>query len=191
LCKSHSGVSWAVSFCCSSFSIRACRSSDRTSLPEGGAKDTDAVVPEDFPETLSTPPRHLHSPCKRKDRTCRSIEDLARMLKSALDRGSSAIRSIVMADRTIFHTQQGGRAAKVIVESLSAVSFLVIAGLLAGEPVAIAQENPQGSQIAAPATMAASPCLPASARRSSRTISATPAKWRALRQHLEWPLLSE
>jgi CubicO group peptidase (beta-lactamase class C family) len=66
------------------------------------------------------------------------------MLKSALDRGSSAIRSIVMADRTIFHTQQGGRAAKVIVESLSAVSFLVIAGLLAGEPVAIAQENPQG-----------------------------------------------
>jgi hypothetical protein len=65
------------------------------------------------------------------------------MLKSALDRRSSAIRSIVMADRTIFHTQQGGRAAKVIVESLSAVSFLVIAGLLAGEPVAIAQ-NPQG-----------------------------------------------
>jgi glucose/arabinose dehydrogenase len=73
----------------------------------------------------------------------RKIEDLARRLKSAPDRGSSA-RSIVMADRTIFHTQQGGRAAKLIFESLSAVSFLVIAGLFAGGPVAIAQQNPQG-----------------------------------------------
>ena len=74
----------------------------------------------------------------------RKIEDLARMLTSAPDRGSSAIRSIVMADRTISHTRQGGRAAKLIFESLSAVSFLVIAGLLAGGPVAIAQQNPQG-----------------------------------------------
>jgi hypothetical protein len=57
---------------------------------------------------------------------------------------SSAIWSIVMADRTIFYAQQGRRAVKLIFESVLAGSFLVIAVLLAGEPIAIAQQNPQG-----------------------------------------------
>ena len=42
-----------------------------------------------------------------------------------------------MADSRKFHAQQGGRAAN----GLSASCFLVIAELLAGEPVAIAQQN--------------------------------------------------
>jgi hypothetical protein len=49
-----------------------------------------------------------------------------------------------MADRTIFYAQQGRRAVKLIFESVLAGSFLVIAVLLAGEPIAIAQQNPQG-----------------------------------------------
>jgi glucose/arabinose dehydrogenase len=49
-----------------------------------------------------------------------------------------------MAARTIFHTRQCGRAAKLILESLLAASFLVIAAPLASEQAAIAQQNPQG-----------------------------------------------
>jgi len=49
-----------------------------------------------------------------------------------------------MADRTVFYAQQGRRAVKLIFESVLAGSFLVIAVLLAGEPIAIAQQNPQG-----------------------------------------------
>src|SRR4029077_849020 len=49
-----------------------------------------------------------------------------------------------MADRTIFYAQQGRRAVKLIFESVLAGSFFVIAVLLAGEPIAIAQQNPQG-----------------------------------------------
>ena len=49
-----------------------------------------------------------------------------------------------MADRAIFHTQQGGRAAKLIVGSFWTASFLIIAALLAAGPAGIAQQKPRG-----------------------------------------------